>query len=57
MLSLMLCDDLEGRVGWEGGVEGKLKREGMYVYIQLIHVAQQKLTQHCKVILISFVLK
>ena len=38
----MLCDDLEG---WEGVVRGMCKREGIYVYIWLIHfVVQQKLT-------------
>ena len=31
----VLCNDLEG---WDGGeVGGRLKREGIYVYIQLIH--------------------
>ena len=36
----MLCDDLEGF-----GAGGKLKREGIYVYLWLIHVVvQQKLT-------------
>ena len=45
----MLHDDLRGRVGV--GVRGKLKREGIYVYIWLIHVVvQQKLTQHYKAI-------
>ena len=45
-LSSVLCDDIEGWVG------GRLKREGIYVYIWLIHVAvQQKLTQHCKAII------
>ena len=34
-LSLLLCDDLEG---WDGGMGGRLKREGIYVYIWLIHV-------------------
>ena len=30
---------------------GRSKREGIYVYIELIHIAvQQKLTQHCKAI-------
>ena len=30
-------DDLEG---WDGGgLGGRLKREGIYVYLQLIHVA------------------
>ena len=47
----MLCDDLEG---WDGGVEGRLKRKGIYVYIQQIHfVVQQKLTQHCKAIIVQ----
>ena len=31
----MLCDDLDGR---NEGVEGSLKREGMYVYIELIQL-------------------
>ena len=32
---------------------GKLKREGIYVYLELIHaVAQQKLT-HCKAIILQ----
>ena len=38
---------------WEGGLEGSLKREGMYVHLELIHtVVQQKLTQHCKAIIL-----
>ena len=33
---------------------GRLKREGIYVYLQLIHVAvQQKLTQHWKAIILQ----
>ena len=39
---------------WMGGVwvGGGPKREGIYVYIELIHfVGQQKLTQHCKITL------
>ena len=40
-LSSVLCDDLKG---WHGGEGGRLTRERMFVYIQLIHtVAQQKL--------------
>ena len=41
----MLCDELDG---WDGGGEGRRpKREGMYVYIQLIHfIVQQKLTHY-----------
>ena len=35
------------------GVGGRSKREGIYVYIQVIHfIAQQKLTQHCKAIIL-----
>ena len=35
---------------------GRLKREGMYVYLELIHVVvQQKPTQHYKAIIIQFV--
>ena len=38
----MLCDDLEGGMG---GVRGRLKREEIYVYIELIYdVVHQKLT-------------
>ena len=34
-------------VGWV--VEERFKREGMYLYLWLIHtVVQQKQTQHCK---------
>ena len=30
-------------------MRGRSKREGIYVYIQMIHfVIQQKVTQHCK---------
>ena len=44
----MLCDDPEE---WGGGVGGRLKGEGIYVYIQLIHIiVQQKPTQNCKAI-------
>ena len=46
----MLCDDLEG---WDGGLDGgRLKREEISVYLQLIHiVAQQKPTQLKAIIL------
>ena len=46
----MLCDDLDV---WDGaGVGGRSKREGIYLYIQVIHfIAQQKLTQYCKAII------
>ena len=44
----MLCDDLEGQ-DREGGREAQEGGDmGIYVYIQLIHFVQQKLTQHCK---------
>ena len=35
----MLCDDLEG---WDGSRGGRLKREGIYVQLWLIHVVWQK---------------
>ena len=35
-------------------MEGKLKREGMYVYLRLTHgVVQQKPTQHWKAIILQ----
>ena len=41
-------------VGWDGGVEGKSKREGTHVYLGLIHIGwQQKPTQHCKAIILK----
>ena len=44
----MLCDALEG---W-GGLRERLKEEGIYVYIRLIHLAvQKKLRQHRKAII------
>ena len=50
----MICDDLEG---WdrEGGREAQEGGDmGIYVYIRLIHfVVQQKLTQHCKAIILQ----
>ena len=51
---MMLCNDLEG---WdsEDGREAQERGDiGIYVYIQLIHfVIQQKLTQHCKAIILQ----
>ena len=43
----MHCDDLEW---WDAGrVAGRLNREEIHVYLELIHtVVQQKPTQHCK---------
>ena len=49
--SLVLCDDLEG---WDGGVGGRFKREGINVYTWLIDfVVQQKRTQPCKAIILQ----
>ena len=36
----MVCGNLEGCVG--KGVAGRLKREGIYGYIELIHVVSRK---------------
>ena len=34
---------------------GRFKKEGIYVYIELLHiVVQQKLIQHCKAIIFQF---
>ena len=42
----MLCDNENG---WDGGLGGRLKKEGIYVYKELTHIdVQQKLTSHCK---------
>ena len=39
--------------GWDGGRRRRDGREGMYVYIPLTHfVVQQKLTKHCKAIIL-----
>ena len=48
----MLCDDL---VGWDGGSErGLLPGEGIYAYIQLIHiVVRPKRAQHCKSVMLQ----
>ena len=49
-LSPVPCEDLEG-CDVRGSGRG-LKREGIYIYLELIHVVvQQKLTQHCKAII------
>ena len=43
---MLLCDSLEG---WDGGgVEGRFKREGTYVYLRLIHNVWQKPRKHCE---------
>ena len=40
------------------GVGGRFKREGIYVYLQLIHfLVQQKLIQHCKAIILQLKIK
>ena len=37
------------------GVGGRSNRDRIYVYIELIHfIVQQKLTQHCKAIILQF---
>ena len=47
----MFCDHL---AGWDGGVGQRSKREGVYVYFQLIHVvSQQKPTQPYKAIILQ----
>ena len=53
-LSSVLCDDL---AGWDGEwrVGGRSKREGIYVYIQLIpFIALQELIQHCEATIYQF---
>ena len=48
----MLCDNIEGGMGWEVG--GKFRREGTYVYLWLIHVdVCQKPTQYCKAVFLQ----
>ena len=48
---MVFCDDLDEL---DEGVGGRLKREGIYVYLQPSHAAiQQKQTQHCKVIILQ----
>ena len=53
-ISSVLCDHLEG---WdrEGGREMPEGGDmGIYVYVKLIHfVIQQKLTHHCKAIILQ----
>ena len=46
--STKCCDALKG---WDGRAA---QREGIYAYIRLTHNAvQQKLTQHCKAIIVN----
>ena len=49
-----LCDDLEG---WDAEVGGRLEREGIYVYLQLSHIVQQKLTERGKAVILQFLKK
>ena len=50
-LSLVLCYDL---AMWDSGVEGRFKREGIYVCLWLIHVVVwQKTAQHYKAIILQ----
>ena len=45
--SLAGCSEMTSGVGW--GERGRLQREGVYIYIQLIHfVVRQKLAQRCQ---------
>ena len=40
------------RLGWDG--DRRFRRDGIYVYIWLIHfIVQQKLIQHCKAIILQ----
>ena len=49
---MVACDNLVGVMGWKVG--GRLKREGTYIYIWLIHVdVWQKPTQQCKAIILQ----
>ena len=54
-LMLSLCGqhhDLDGRDG--GWVGERSKKEGIYVYIELVHfMVQQKLTRYCKAIILQ----
>ena len=52
-LSSMLCDDL-GEWDWVGEVEGRSKKEEIYIYKQPIHfIVQQKLTKQRKAIILQ----
>ena len=44
----------KGREGWDAVVEGRSKKDDLYVCTQLIHfTVQQKLTQHYKAIILQ----
>ena len=50
--TLVLRDNLEWWKEWE--VEGKLKREGIYIYLGPIHVDMwQKPTRYCRAIILQ----
>ena len=51
-----LSSGLRGHLeGWGGGGGRRFRREGKYVYRWLIDfIVQQKLTQHCKAIILQF---
>ena len=50
----MLCDNLEGWVGGEGGEKGVQEGKGTHVYLWLTHVdVWQKKSQYCKVIILQ----
>ena len=43
-----------GRGGWDGGVGGRFKRDGVHANLWLIHaVVWQKPAQHCKAIILQ----
>ena len=46
----VLCINLEGRDGRE--MEGTFQREGIYVYLSLIHVQVLQKTKFCKAIIL-----
>ena len=48
---MVLCDNLEEWNREEAG--GRRKREGIYVYLWLIHIVWQKPTKHCKAIILQ----
>ena len=45
-------------MGWGAGVGGRFRREGIYVYLWLIHVVLwQKQIQYCKAITLQLKIK
>ena len=44
-----------GRGGGDGsGCEKEAPEKGIYAYLQLIHIVEQKLTQYCKAFILKF---